>query len=180
MAPRKPTARRRPPRPRAPPARPAGFSTVTPYLAVRGAVRAIEFYAAAFGAKELQRETTPDGKILHSRLRIGDSIVMLADEFEGGSMTAPEQATTSPITLHLYVPDVDAVWKRALAAGARVVHPLDDMFWGERYGQLRDPFGHLWSVSTPLRMSRAEREAKRAEAMRSFAPADPPSPDAGG
>lgn len=168
MAARRRTPRRSPSSRRTkPPVPPRGFRTVTPHLAVDGAAKAVEFYTAAFGARELLRQTTPDGKVLHSRLRIGDSLVMLADVFPGGSM-APSGSSSQPVYLHLYVADVDRVWKRALAAGARSVMPLDDMFWGERYGQLQDPFGHRWSISTPVRMTKRERDEKRAAAMRMF------------
>jgi PhnB protein len=165
-------ARRKTPPKRAKPARrttvprPPGFRTVTPYLAVHGAEKAIKFYAKAFGAKEVLRNETPDGKIMHSRLKIGDSFVMISDIFgeEGAG------AADGPwVTLHLYLPNVDTIWNSAVKAGAIVEMPLDDMFWGERYGQLKDPFGHHWSLSTPVKMSKAERTKLQAAAMKQFA-----------
>ena len=162
---------------RAPSARPPGLATVTPHLAVDGAVKAIEFYKTAFGAREEIRETTPEGRIMHCRLRIGNSAVMLVDRFEDAEMVPPAAIQHPAIALHLYLPDIDTVWSRAVAAGARVVMPLDDMFWGERYGQLRDPFGNLWSISMRIPMSAREKEEKRAAAMRSFAAGEHPGRD---
>ncbi|MDE1860225.1 MAG: VOC family protein [Candidatus Micrarchaeota archaeon] len=149
------------------PAVPQGFHTVTPYLSVNGGIKAINFYKKAFGAKEITkwRSQTPDGKVIHSRLRIGDSLVMVSDRFGPNRGDSKAQ---SPVTLHIYSKDVDKLWKNALAAGAKVEMPLDDMFWGERYGQLRDPLGHRWSVSTLIRMSKEEMEAKRKKAMAMF------------
>ena len=167
--------RRAPARPRPQrPAPPAGFRTVTPYLEVVGASKAVEFYKSAFGARELTREMTGEGKVLHARLRIGDSIVMLSDVFEEAHRSVPATPARSPVTLHLYVPDVDLVWNRAIAAGARSIVPLDDMFWGERYGQLLDPFGHRWSLSMRIPMSKRERDAKRLGAMKMLDAGEPP------
>jgi PhnB protein len=156
---------------------PRGFHTVTPYLAVAGGTAAIEFYKRAFGARELARSTTPGGQIIHARLKIGDSIVMLSDVFEGSDRTAPSSVGTSTVTLHIYTPDVDAMWNRAVDAGAKITMALDDQFWGERYGHLVDPFGHRWSLSTPIRMSRAVMDAKRKEAFRAFSKGEHPSKD---
>ena len=168
---RSPPKRRTPARPKRRPSvvRPTRFRTVTPYLFVDGAEKAVDFYQKAFGAREEQREHSPDGKIIHSRLRIGDSLVMLADIFPGSSMISPATTGSTAVTIHLTLRNVDAVWAKAVAAGATVVRPLEDMFWGDRYGQLRDPFGHSWSLSQPLRMSAAEKEAKRRAAMEMFA-----------
>jgi len=148
---------------------PPGFRTVTPYLAVDGASQALAFYKKAFGAKELSRQTTPDGKIIHSRVRIGDSIVMMSDVFPGSDSRSPNALGGSPVTLHIYSKDVDKLWQTALSAGARVIVPLDNTFWGERYGQLADPFGHRWSISMQVKMSRDEMAAKQKEAMAMFA-----------
>ncbi|HTT26490.1 MAG TPA: VOC family protein [Thermoplasmata archaeon] len=145
---------------------------MTPYLAVRGAEAAIRFYAEAFHAKELQRQNSPDGKVLHSRLKIGDSIVMLSDLYGEGTGGAGTTRDGPFITLHMYLPNVDVVWADALKAGATVEMPLDDMFWGERYGQLLDPFGHHWSLSTPLKMSKARKDQLREEAMKQFGGSD--------
>ncbi len=147
---------------------PAGFRTVTPYLAIDGAARALEFYKNAFGAKELTREATPDGKIVHATIRIGDSLVMMSDIFPGAMTKSPLELGTSPVTLHVYTKDVDGMWNRAVSAGAKVVMPLDNQYWGDRYGQLVDPFGHHWSLSMRVKMSKEEMEAKRKEAMAMF------------
>jgi uncharacterized glyoxalase superfamily protein PhnB len=148
---------------------PPGFRTVTPYLGVKGAARAIEFYTRAFGAKEVPgtRQLTPDGKILHARLKIGDSLVMLSDHF--GPDEGPAAQGDSPVYLHIYSKDVDKLWKAAISAGAKVIMPLDNAFWGERYGHLLDPFGLRWSVSMRVKMSKKEMEAKQKEAMAMFA-----------
>lgn len=142
---------------------PAGFHTLTPQLQVRGASAAIEFYRRAFGAVELLRNYGPDGKsIMHARVRIGDSILMLNDEYLEGGGTSPHALQGSPVTLHLYVEDADAVFAAAVAAGARVEMPLTDMFWGDRYGQLIDPFGHSWSVAHQLEALAPEDVRRRA------------------
>jgi len=181
--PRKSKKKRTPPRSSGPTPIPPGFPTLIPYLAVNEGVAALDFYQKAFGAKLLVRNLTPDGKLVHGRLRIGDSIVMVSDVFPGSDLAAPSALGTSTVTLHVYSKDVDALWDRAVAAGAIVKMPLDDQFWGERYGQLRDPFGHHWSLSMRVKMSRAAREAKQREAMASFAQGvhpdrDPPDSDA--
>ncbi len=150
-------------------AAPPGFRTVTPYLVINGAAQALDFYKKAFGAKELDREALPDGRLMHARMRIGDSTVMVSDEFPGSEMKSPTSAGTTTVTLHVYTNDVDKLWEQAVAAGARVVMPLDNQFWGERYGQLADPFGHRWSLSKRIKMSHEEMEAKRQAAMGMFA-----------
>jgi len=124
---------------------PKEFHTVTPYLAVNGAAEAIEWYKKACGAKEL-REQGPDGKLIHRRIQIGDSIIMLSDIFPGALHKDPRELGASSVTLHIYSKDVAALWKKAVEAGAKVEMQLDDMFWGERYGQLADPLGHAWSL----------------------------------
>ena len=146
---------------------PKGFHSVTPYLAVNGAGLAIEWYKKAFGAKELGRQAGPDGKLIHARVRIGDSIVLMSDVFPGGHKD-PLQLGGSAVSLHIYTNNVDALWKRAVEAGAKVDMQLDDMFWGERYGQITDPFGHSWSMSMQIPMSRKQMEEQRAEAMKMF------------
>jgi PhnB protein len=145
----------------------AGFHTVTPYLSVDGGVKAIEFYKKAFGAKELKkfRNQTRDGKIVHARLKIGDSLVMVSDRFSPKSINSQLR---SPVTLHISSNNVDKLWKNALAAGAKVEMPLGNMFWGDRYGQIIDPFGHRWSMSTPIKMSKKEMEEGRIKAMAMF------------
>lgn len=127
---------------------PDGYHSVTPYLTVRDAGRAIEFYKQAFGAKEKGAMKGPDGKIMHAELIIGDSIIMLADEFPEFGSLSPQSIGGSPAGLHIYTEDVDAAFDRAVKAGANVEMPVADMFWGDRYGKLRDPFGHKWSIGT--------------------------------
>jgi PhnB protein len=143
-------------------------------LAVVGGVAALDFYQRAFGAKVLAREVTPNGKLVHGRLRIGDSIVLVSDVFRGSDRSAPSTVETTTVTLHIYTTDVETLWNRAVDAGAKVTMPLDDMYWGERYGHLVDPFGHHWSLSQPIRLSTAVRDAKRREAMRSFTKGEHP------
>ena len=129
-----------------------GMNTVTPHLVCKGAAQAIEFYKKAFGAQERGRLSTPDGKnVMHASLGIGDSAIMLSDEFPDWGSVGPETLNGSPVVIHLYVEDVDSVFDRAVRAGASVKMPLEDMFWGNRYGQLRDPFGHVWSLATHVR-----------------------------
>ncbi len=130
---------------------PEGMHTVTPHLVCAGAADAIEFYKKAFNATEMGRLAGPDGKLMHGIIRIGDSAVMLVDEFPDWSAFGPKSLKGSPVTLHLYVEDADAAFKRALDAGAKVKMPLEDMFWGDRYGVLEDPFGHYWSIATHVR-----------------------------
>ena len=147
-------------------------------MAINGAAQAVEWYTKAFGAKELQREAALDGKLIHARLRIGDSIVMLSDTFPGGSKD-PLQLGDTPVTLHIYSQNVDALWKRAVDAGAKVEMELADMFWGERYGQLTDPFGHSWSLSMRIPMSRKQMEEQRAAAMKTFEEGPQPGQEEG-
>jgi len=154
---------------------PAGFGTVTPHLVVEGGDAALEFYQKAFGAKLLMRRTAPDGRILHARLRFGDSIVILSDAFPGSTMAAPSDPGSCRVTVHLYSTDVDRLWSRAVQAGAKVARPLENQFWGERYGQLLDPFGHRWSLAQPVRMHRAEKKVLQEQAMAMFARAAPPA-----
>ena len=157
---------------------PKEFHTVTPYLAINGAAEAIEWYKKTFGAKELQREQGPGGKpMIHGRIQIGDSIVMLSDIFPGAIHKDPRELGASSVTLHMYSKDVDALWRKAVEAGARVDMQLDDMFWGERYGQLTDPFGYAWSLSMRIQMSPEEMERKRQEAMKMFQQGQDPGHD---
>lgn len=132
---------------------PAGQNAITPHLVIKGASEAIEFYKRAFGAEELSRMPfpNPDGtmKIGHAELRIGDSKLFLADEFPDYGSVGPDGGA-SPVTIHLYVTDADATFARAVEAGATVSMPLDNMFWGDRYGKLVDPFGHNWAIAEHL------------------------------
>jgi PhnB protein len=130
---------------------PDGMHTITPHLVCAGAADAIEFYKVAFGAIEMMRLPGPHGKLIHASLRIGDSAVMLVDENPEWGIVGPKSLKGSPVTIHLYVEDVDATFDRAVAAGAKVTMPVEDMFWGDRYGKLEDPFGHHWSLATHIR-----------------------------
>jgi PhnB protein len=130
---------------------PPDMHTVTPHLVCGGAAAAIEFYKKAFGATELARLATPDGKIMHASVKIGDSTVMLNDEFPDWGALGPKARNGTSVTLHVYVTDVDAAFDRAVKAGATVKLPVQDMFWGDRYGILVDPFGHNWSLATHVR-----------------------------
>ena len=135
--------------------------TLAPYLVVDGAAAAIEFYRRAFGAEEVARMPTPDGsRLVHAALMIGGSTLFLSDDFGdrfgGGGPRHPKALGGSPVTLHLQVPDVDAVVERAVEAGAEITMPVADMFWGNRYGRLRDPFGHEWSIATAVRRPSTE------------------------
>jgi len=139
---------------------PDGMHTVTPHLVCAGAAAAIEFYKKAFDATEASRMAGPQGKLIHAMIRIGDSAVMLVDEFPEFGGFGPKALKGSPVTIHLYVEDVDTFVSRAVAAGAKITMPLEDMFWGDRYCQLEDPFGHHWSVATHIRdMSIEEMKA---------------------
>lgn len=130
---------------------PEGMHSVTPHIVCNGAAEAIDFYVKAFGAKEESRLLTPHGAIMHACIRIGDSAVMLMEENRDWCSFGPKALKGSPVTLHLYVEDADAFFKHAVEAGATVRMPLEDMFWGDRYGVLEDPFGHVWSVATHIR-----------------------------
>jgi len=124
---------------------------VTPHLVCGGAADAIEFYKQAFGATEALRLAGPDGRLMHACVQINGSPVMLADEYPEMCNASPKTLIGSPVTIHLTVEDVDAVFERATGAGAQVVMPVTDMFWGDRYGVVEDPFGHRWSIATPQR-----------------------------
>lgn len=139
---------------------PEGMHSITPHLACTNAAEAIEFYKQAFGAEEMMRLPGPDGKLVHACLKIGDSQLMLADVRPECGMKGPRELQGSPVLIHLQVEDVDAVFNQAIAAGATLTMPIMDMFWGDRYGQLEDPFGHRWSVATHVRdLSFAEIQA---------------------
>ena len=145
---------------------PEGYNTVTPYLAVEDAAEAIEYYKKAFGAKERVRMDAPGGKIGHAELEIGDSLVMLADPFPQASTRPPKELGGTTASVFLYVEDVDAVVKQAVDAGATVTMEVADQFWGDRFGSITDPFGHLWSIATHVEDVPPEEMADRAkEAM---------------
>ena len=140
---------------------PEGMHSITPYLTCAGASDAIEFYKTAFGAVEVSRLEDKDGKLANAMIRIGNSALMLMDEYPEMKAFGPKKLKGSPVTIHLQVEDVDAVVKQAVAAGAKIYMPVADMFWGDRYGALEDPFGHHWSVATRICNVRPE-ELKQA------------------
>ena len=127
---------------------PEGYHSVTPYLIIKGASEAIDFYKKAFGATELFRMPAPEGKIGHAEIKIGDSPIMLADEFPEMGYKSPQTLGGSPVSLMIYVADVDTVFKQAIAAGGKEQRPVKDQFYGDRSGTLEDPFGHVWHVAT--------------------------------
>ena len=142
------------------------IASVSPYLICADAAEAIAFYQRAFGAEEMVRLPGPDGKLMHACLRINGSTVMLSDEFPDHGMVGPKALGGSPVTIHLMVPDVDAAVARAVEAGASVTMEVADQFWGDRYGSIRDPYGHSWSLATHLRdMTPEEIQAAMAQAM---------------
>jgi uncharacterized glyoxalase superfamily protein PhnB len=146
---------------------PDGYHTLTPSLTVRGAERAVEFYKQAFGAVEKGVMRGPDGKVMHAELRIGDSLFMLADEFPQFGSLSPQSIGGSGTGLHIYVEDVDSAFDRAIGAGAVVEMPVAEMFWGDRFGRLVDPFGHKWSIATHTRdMSPEEIEEAQEDFMK--------------
>ena len=144
---------------------PAGHRTVTPYLTVKDGVSALEFYTKAFGATETFRLLMPDGRLGHAEIRLGDSVIMLSDEFPEYGGKAPGTLGGSPVNIHLYVENVDAFFKRALGAGAKERKPVMDQFYGDRSGQLEDPFGHLWWVATHKEDVALEELQKRVREM---------------
>jgi uncharacterized glyoxalase superfamily protein PhnB len=139
---------------------PDGMHSVTPHIICAGAAAAIEFYKKAFGAVEMARLPGPDGKIMHAAVKIGNSVVMLADEFPDWGCLGPLALKGTPVTIHLYVEDADAVFATAVAAGATVKMPMSDMFWGDRYGVVIDPCGHNWSIATHIKDLTPEEIAK--------------------
>jgi len=143
---------------------PEGYRSVTPYLIVQGAARAIDFYKAAFDAKERMRVNQADGRIGHAEITVGDSMIMLADEFPEHGIRGPRSLGGSPVTIHLYVEDVDATVARAVAAGAQITRAVQDQFYGDRSGSVTDPFGHVWSVSTHQEDVSTEEIERRAAA----------------
>lgn len=143
---------------------PEGYHTATPYLIVKGGADAIEFYKKAFGAKESFRMMRPDGRVGHAEIKIGDSVIMLADEHPEIGARSPQTIGGSPVSIHLYVEDVDEVFNKAVAAGAKVQRPLQDQFYGDRTGGLLDPFGHAWYVATHIEDIAPEELHKRAAA----------------
>jgi len=144
---------------------PDGYEGATPYLSIKGASEAIEFYKKAFGATETLRLADPSGKIGHAEIKIGKANIMLADEYPEMGFVGPKTLGGSPVTIHLYVEDVDALARQVEAAGAKVLRPVADQFYGDRVGQFEDPFGHRWSLSTRKEDMSAEEMKKRAAAL---------------
>lgn len=144
---------------------PDGFEGATPYLCIRDAARAIEFYQQAFGATEVMRLVQPDGRVGHAEIKIGNALVMLADEFPEMGFRSPQALGGSPVTIHVYVADVDAAARQALAAGAQELRPVQDQFYGDRSGQFEDPFGHRWSLATHQEDVSPEEMKRRAAAL---------------
>lgn len=147
---------------------PEGFNTLTPYIVVNDAAKAIRFYEEAFGAQETYASKAPNGKIMHARIKIGNSILMLSDEFpqsESCGMKAPTSLKGTSAMLNIYVEDVDTLFSSAIKAGAKVLMPVEDMFWGDRYGQVEDPFGHIWSLATRKKNMTEEEKEKAAAAF---------------
>jgi PhnB protein len=144
---------------------PDGHHTVTPYLAIQNAVQALEFYKRAFGAVEIFRLMMPDGRLGHAEIKLGDSIIMMADEFPEYGGKAPPTLGGTPVNIHLYVDDVDAFVKKAVAAGATERKPIKDQFYGDRSGQLEDPYGHQWWVATHKEDIAPDEMQKRVQRM---------------
>lgn len=144
---------------------PEGYHTVTPHLITKNAARALEFYKKAFGATELMRHGGPQGKIMHAEIKIGNSIVMLADEFPERGAVSPGTTGGCPVTFYVYVEDVDAVFAQALAAGAKQKEPVTVEFYGDRRGGVTDPFGHIWYIATRVENVSPEELSKRAAAQ---------------
>ncbi len=145
---------------------PEGHHSITPYLVVKDAAQAIEFYKRAFGAQEIARMPGPGGRgVMHAELKIGDSRVMLSDEFPGADCRSPQSLSGTTCQLFLYVPDVDSAYQQAISAGATSIMPASDMFWGDRYGKLADPFGHQWGLATHKEDVSPQEMKKRSEAF---------------
>lgn len=144
---------------------PEGYHTATPYLTIKGAAAALDFYKRAFAATEVMRMTTPEGKVGHAEIRIGDSAIMLSDEFPEMDARSPQLIGGSPVMIHLYVEDVDAFVQRAVEAGAELQRPVEDQFYGDRAGKLADPFGHIWWIATHVEDVPPQELERRAAAM---------------
>jgi PhnB protein len=147
------------------PAIPEGMHTITPHITLRNAAQAIDFYKRAFGAEELGRSLTPDGKIMHAMIRIGNSLLMMNDEFPNMGCSSAETLGGTNVTLHIQTEDVDSLFERAVKAGAKATMPVADQFWGDRYGQVTDPFGQRWSLATRVEQLSPEEVEARAKAF---------------
>lgn len=148
---------------------PQGYHAVTPYLIIKGASRAIDFYKKVFGATEIMRFPGPNGTIGHAELKIGDSVIMLADEPQQGISRAPDAYGGSPVSLMIYVPDVDKTFKEAISSGSKEVRAVQDQFYGDRSGNLVDPFGHVWTVATHKEDVTQEEMQRRMASMKQSA-----------
>lgn len=145
---------------------PEGYHSVTPHMVIRDCIKALEFYKNAFDAKQLSLTQGPDGKVMHASIKIGDSIIMMSDEFPSAKSLGPQSLGGSSIVLNIYTDNADKLWERAVKAGATVTMPIGDQFWGDRYGQITDPFGHRWSIAQHVEDVRPEdMEARMKAAM---------------
>jgi PhnB protein len=142
---------------------PEGYNTVTPYLAVPNAAEAIDFYTRALGAKERSRMSGPGDSVMHAELEIGDSLIMLSDPFPQSSTKTPKELGGTSVSIMVYVDDIDALYKQAIDAGATSLMEPDDMFWGDRFGSVQDPFGHSWTIATHIEDVSSEEMQKRSE-----------------
>ena len=145
---------------------PQGFHSITPHLVCRNAKEAIEFYQKAFGAENIRSHITPEGSVMHAELKIGDSIIMLGEEYPSWNVLSPQSLGNSTVFIHIYTEDVDALYQRAINAGCTAAMPVMDQFWGDRYGQVIDPYGHRWSLATHVEdVPEEEMERRGAAAM---------------
>jgi PhnB protein len=154
---------------------PEGYHTITPYLAVDSATEAIDFYQRAFGAKERVRTDGPQGSIMHAELEIGDSLIMLSDPFPQASTKPPRELGGTSVSIFAYVEDIDSVYKQAIDAGASSLMEPDDMFWGDRFGSVQDPFGHSWTIATHVEDVSPQEMEKRSEEFMSQMAGSPSS-----
>lgn len=143
---------------------PKDYHSITPVLIVKNGDKAIEFYKNSFGVEERFRMKSPDGRVAHAELKLGDSVFMLSDEYPEMECHSPKTIGGSPVSMYVYVDDVDSVFNKAISAGAKVLDPVKDQFWGDRHGRLEDPFGHLWSIATHKKDLSEEEMKKAAEA----------------
>ena len=143
---------------------PKGFSSVTPHLVIKDCAKALDFYVKALGAHEIYRSMMPDGRVMHAMIQVGNSIVMMADEFPEMGAVGPNKLGGTSVALHVYTEDADKLFKKAVDAGAAPIMPISDTFWGDRYGQIQDPYGHRWAIAThtkdvsPQEMEKAAKE----------------------
>ena len=144
---------------------PDGFSSVTPHLVIKDCAKAIDFYKKALGAREIYRSLMPDGRVMHAMIQIGNAFVMMADEFPDMGAVGPLTLEGTPCSLHIYTDDADKLFNQAIEAGATPIMPINDMFWGDRYGQIKDPYGHSWAIATHKKDVSPEEMEKAAKEM---------------